>query len=150
MSHTPHVRDAGRSLLWVDEPSAEREERRENSRDFLGNVSSQCTTNVNQTESIRLDSELRGWFKVEPQEKIKKRPARTYKKQPATYPVGKVVKSPPNSLTGSVYHMLIQVGTAGCWTRQYMIHFTGTKPRAFCQLPQCVQQHSTEYFCFIF
>ena len=102
----PHVRDAGRSLLWVDEPQPESEE---GGGDLLANISSQCATNVNQTESIRLDSELRGWFKVEPQEKIKKRPAKTYKKQPATYPVGKVVKSPPNSLTGSVYHMLIQV-----------------------------------------
>ena len=110
MSHTPHVRDAGRSLLWVDEPSTEREERRENSRDFLGNVSSQCTTNVNQTESIRLDTELRGWFRVEPAEKaLKRKPTKAPRKKPPTYPVGNVVKSPPNSLTGSVYHMLIQV-----------------------------------------
>ena len=94
----------------MDEASVESEEKRENNRDFLGNVSSQCNTSVNQTESIRLDTELRDWFKVEPAEKpVRRRPTRApYKKTP-TYPVGKVVKSPPNSLTGSVYHMLIQV-----------------------------------------
>ena len=71
---------------------------------------SQCTTNVNQTESIRLDNELRGWFKVEPAEKaVKRKPTKAPYKKPTTYPVGNVVKSPPNSLTGSVYHMLIQV-----------------------------------------
>ena len=103
----PHVRDAGRSLLWVDDPRPESEE---TSGDLLANISSQCGTNVNKTESIRLDSELRGWFRVEPAEKaLKRKPTKApYKKQP-TYPVGNVVKSPPNSLTGSVYHMLIQV-----------------------------------------
>ena len=103
----PHVRDAGRSLLWVDEPRAETEE---TTGDILANISSQCTTNVNQTESIRLDTELRGWFRVEPAEKaLKRKPTKAPRKKPPTYPVGNVVKSPPNSLTGSVYHMLIQV-----------------------------------------
>jgi len=102
-----HVRDTGRSLLWVDEASVESEER-ENNRDFLGNVSSQCNTSVNQTESIRLDTELRDWFKVEPSEKLVRRKPTKAPHKKKTYPVGKVVKSPPNSLTGSVYHMLIQ------------------------------------------
>ena len=101
------MRDAGRSLLGVDPPSPESEE---TSGDVLANISSRCTTNVNQTESIRLDSELRGWFKVEPAEKaVKRKPTKAPYKKPPTYPVGNVVKSPPNSLTGSVYHMLIQV-----------------------------------------
>ena len=108
----PHVRDAGRSLLWVDDPRPETEE---TSGDLLANISSQCATNVNQTESIRLDSELRGWFRVEPAEKaekaLKRKPTKAPYKAPPTYPVGNVVKSPPNSLTGSVYHMLIQVMT---------------------------------------
>ena len=103
----PHVREPGRSLLWVDEPRAESEE---NSGELLANISSQCTTNVNQTESIRLDNELRGWFRVEQAEKaVKRKPTKAPYKKPTTYPVGNVVKSPPNSLTGSVYHMLIQV-----------------------------------------
>ena len=103
----PHVREPGRSLLWVDEPRAETEE---NSGELLANISSQCTTNVNQTESIRLDNELRGWFRVEPAEKaVKRKTTKAPYKKATTYPVGNVVKSPPNSLTGSVYHMLIQV-----------------------------------------
>ena len=129
---TPHVREAGRSLLWVDDSSPENDDSRESSKDFIGNVSSQCSTNVNQTESIRLDSELRGWFKVEPIEKVARRkPTTAPYKKPATYPVGKVVKSPPNSLTGSVYHMLIQVSSLLVTTRDNDL-YSRNQPR----LPQ--------------
>lgn len=96
----------------MDEPRPESEESSGERGELLANISSQCTTNVNQTESIRLDSELRGWFRVEPAEKekaVKRKPTKAPYKKPTTYPVGNVVKSPPNSLTGSVYHMLIQV-----------------------------------------
>lgn len=46
-------------------------------KNFLSNItdsiSNQCGTNLNQTESIRLESDLRGWFNVEPSDN-KRRP----------------------------------------------------------------------------
>ena len=38
-----------------------------------------------------------------------RRPTRSPKKKARTFPVGQVVRTPMNSLTGSVYHMLTQV-----------------------------------------
>jgi len=109
-----HVRDTGRTLLWVDDslPS-------DSEKNFLSNItdsiSNQCGTNLNQTESIRLESDLRGWFNVEPSDNkrrpvVKRRPTRSPSKKvakSANYPVGNVVKTPLHSLTGSVYHMLL-------------------------------------------
>jgi len=54
-----HVRDTGRTLLWVDESLQSDSE-----KDFLSNItdsnsiSHQCGTNLNQTESIRLEVTL--------------------------------------------------------------------------------------------
>ena len=62
-----HSREAGqgRSLLWVDEDSLELEAGYFNTSS--SSSSSQCGgQNLNQTESIRLESDLRGWFNVEP------------------------------------------------------------------------------------
>ena len=109
-----HQRDAGRTLLWVSD------EETETDNDYLANVTSaghsQCGgANLNSTESIRLESDLRGWFNVEPPV-VRRRPDITRKptKRPLkkkavnNYPVGHVVRSPLHSLTGSVYHMLLQ------------------------------------------
>jgi len=109
-----HVREPGRSLLWVDEDTIEAAEAGDN---FLANITDpgQCGgSGLNQTESIRMESDLRGWFNVEPpvvrrrRPDVTRRPTRSPKKKQRTYPVGNVVRTPMHSLTGSVYHMLTQ------------------------------------------
>ena len=58
-----HVREPGRSLLWVDEDTLEAVE----TDNLLTNMTGQCGgSGLNQTESIRMESDLRGWFNVEP------------------------------------------------------------------------------------
>jgi len=119
---SPHtvIKDTGRSLLWVDDNEVEVESDLK-SEEFLSNVtlnvapSPQCMMSVNQTESSRLESDLRGWFNVEPpaaktpkkRPDMKRKPTKTPYKKP-TYPLANVIKTPLNSLTGSLYHLLIQ------------------------------------------
>lgn len=85
-----------------------------------------CRVYQNQSESMRLESELRGWFRVEPGVSTRKRPDSTSlpvepirkerRKSPSSSPpssspsgpLGQVIRSPLHSLTGSVYHMLVQ------------------------------------------
>ena len=64
----------GRSLLWVVEDSLELEAGYFNTS--AGSSSSQCGgQNLNQTETTRLEGDLRGWFNVEPP--AKRRPDMT-------------------------------------------------------------------------
>ena len=110
LSNKVHPRDAGRTLLWVSDDLPD-------SEDYLSNVTSssggsQCGGgNLNQTESIRLETDLRGWFNVEPPKRrrpdLTRRPAKRPMKK-SSNSVGNVVRSPLHSLTGSVYHMLLQ------------------------------------------
>ena len=67
------MREPGRSLLWVEEDTPEAAEADNN---FLTNITDpgQCGgSGLNQTESIRMESDLRGWFNVEPPV-VKRRP----------------------------------------------------------------------------
>eukprot|EP00092_Neocalanus_flemingeri_P085954 GFUD01108233.1.p1 GENE.GFUD01108233.1~~GFUD01108233.1.p1 ORF type:complete len:624 (-),score=212.87 GFUD01108233.1:18-1889(-) len=118
----PVIKDTGRSLLWVDDTEVQVESGDLNTEEFLSNLtlsgapSPQCMMSVNQTESSRLESDLRGWFNVEPpaaarrpkkRPDMKRKPLKTPLKKP-TYPLANVIKTPLNSLTGSLYHLLIQ------------------------------------------
>ena len=83
-----HKREAGRTLLWVDDSL---ENNNDNDREFLGNItadSSQCGgSNLNQTESIRLESDLRGWFNIDPP-RNKRRPDVTRSVEYKEYKLG--------------------------------------------------------------
>jgi len=123
LSPHPVIKDSGRSLLWVDDSEVQVESEDLNSEEFVSNLtrsttpSPQCMMSVNQTESSRLESDLRGWFNVEPpaaktskarrRPDMKRKPTKTPHKKP-TYPLANVIKTPLSSLTGSLYHLLIQ------------------------------------------
>jgi len=126
------VHAGSRSLLWEEDyPDYSSEE------EVLKNLSAtskppMCPMFFNQTESIRLESELRGWFKVDPAittasgvhtdstnriNLLKKRPAKAAKPSTARRrkaaadkqaAVGHVMNAPLHSMTGSLYHMLVQ------------------------------------------
>jgi len=125
-SHFPRTDDIvegpGRSLLWVDddvevEDEVEKVELPSNFSRF-DKPPPMCPMLFNQSESIRLESELRGWFNVDhPQDQkvfkrrpdfISKPPRRRFKSEVKSKPVGQYIKSPLHSLTGSRYHMLIE------------------------------------------
>jgi len=128
--HQPLSKEGGRSLLWVeDDLDAIVENNSQNAHvenpevGFTGNTSfslPMCPNVVNQNESIRLESELRGWFNVDPTSpRSAKRPTSTTRPTlansitsttsttPPSIPAP-VIKSPLHSMTGSLYHMLIQ------------------------------------------
>jgi len=123
LSPHPVIKDSGRSLLWVDDIEVQVENEDLKSEEFLSNLtrsttpSPQCMMSVNQTESSRLESDLRGWFNVEPpaaktsnakrRPDMKRKPTKTPNKKP-TYPLANVIKTPLSSLTGSLYHLLVQ------------------------------------------
>ncbi len=117
------TRNIGRTLLWktLTEPET---------RDRLlppPNVS-MCPLSVNQSESIRLDNQLRGWFRLDPEiianvtniedsneippNDNNRKKIRTDSKSLKTSNVGNTAldhysKPAVQSLTGSIYHMLI-------------------------------------------
>ena len=109
MKNNVNVRDTGRTLLWFD--AEDDFNTTDTDRDYLSNITkSQCGTNLNQTESIRLESDLRGWFNVDQLSVTKRRPDITRRPSRVTRTrsshsnaVGKVMRAP-----GSVYHMLLQ------------------------------------------
>lgn len=120
---SPHsvMKDSGRSLLWVEDNELQDEAGDLKPEVFLSNLtlpgtaSPQCMMSVNQTESSRLDSDLRGWFNVDPpaakrpkkRPDMKRKPTKSPNKKP-NYPLANVIKTPLSSLTGSLYHLLIQ------------------------------------------
>lgn len=130
--HDPFTKDGGRNLLWVDDdvpvdissaPHVERVDGPEVG--FTGNTSfsaplPMCPNVVNQNESIRLESELRGWFNVDPTSPRQgKRPTSTTRPSlansittPPSIPAP-VIRSPLHSMPGSLYHMLIQEPPSG-------------------------------------
>jgi len=83
-----------------------------------------CPMFFNQSESIRLESELRGWFNVDVPQKqedkvYRRRPDSTTKPHTGyrgqvkkskrkDQALGHAIKTPLHSLSGSLYHMLIQ------------------------------------------
>jgi len=122
LEFSPHtkMKDAGRSLLWVEDTEEQGSTGEIKPEVFLSNITltreaPQCTMSLNQTESNRLESDLQGWFNVDPSaaKTSKKRPDQ--KREPSkspykkpNYPLANVVKTPLRSLTGSLYHLLIQ------------------------------------------
>jgi len=120
---SPHnnMKNAGRSLLWVEDNDISEKTADSKEDAFLANLtytssdSPQCMMNLNQTDAIRLETDLRGWFNVDPtaakrpkkRPDMKKKPSESANK-PQNYPLANVIKTPLSSLTGSLYHLLIQ------------------------------------------
>ena len=93
------IRGGGRSLLWAPQPDSL-------NKTYTNSSSSPiCPMFLNQSESIRLNSQLRGWFKEEPESKAKKA-ASTVDSEPSTS-LGHYVRPAIQRLTGSIYHMLV-------------------------------------------
>ena len=101
----------GRSLLWASSEKESNNPENNMTTDYIP----KCSMNFNQSESIRLDSQLRGWFQPEPptlanvtkknaptSPPIKTPKAKLYETSLGRYP-------PPlaNGLTSGVYQMLI-------------------------------------------
>ena len=118
-SHGPRVvreaRHVGRTLLWKTED-------RSTESAPLPGVSTMCPVLVNQSESIRLDNQLRGWFRLDPvngSNETKIEAAETprppiYRSRKSEHPIGNgntaldhYTRPAVHSLTGSIYHMLI-------------------------------------------
>jgi hypothetical protein len=117
------TRHIGRTLLWKTLTEAE-------TRDRLlppPNVS-MCPLSVNQSESIRLDNQLRGWFRLDPEiisnatsieennhiplnnnniNKIKRNSKSRKPSNVGNTALDHYTKPAVHSLTGSIYHMLI-------------------------------------------
>jgi len=127
-THFPRTDDIvegpGRSLLWVDEDAVVEDDvgKVEFPANFtgFGKPPPMCPMLFNQSESMRLESELRGWFNVDMPHKghkvLKRRPDFTSKPPRRSFksevkpkkPIGQFLKTPLQSLTGSRYHMLIE------------------------------------------
>jgi len=121
LSPQTKMKDSGRSLLWVEDNELQDKPEDLKPEVFLSNLtmpgdsSPQCTMSLNQTESSRLESDLKGWFNVDPsaaksskkRPDKKKEPRKSANKKP-NYPLANVIKTPLSSLTGSLYHLLIQ------------------------------------------
>lgn len=92
----------GRSLLWAPEEEVDPA--------LNVSVSSMCPMYINQSESIRLDNQLRGWFQIDPIAKNRSEPAKTspLRRRPKKKDTSLgVYKSSLHSLPGSIYHMFI-------------------------------------------
>lgn len=145
------VREAGRSLLWVKEPELEAGQEEEG---FLANLTRpQCGgTNLNQTESSRLESDLRGWFSVAPtappprRPDTKRKPTRSPRRKQRSYPLAPVIRSPLNSITGSLYHLLAQeaAGQEGNSVSLY----SGSRPhsRTFASFFQAIERREDTFY----
>lgn len=145
-----HQRDTGRTLLWVSDEEGETD------HDYLANVTSsghsQCGgANLNTTESIRLESDLRGWFNVEPPvvrrrpditRKPTKRPLK--KKAVRNFPVGHVVKSPLHSLTGSVYHMLLQEPSSN--NKNALSFYSNSRKSSFASFFDAIERRDDTFY----
>ena len=104
-----HIHAGGRSLLWASEP---RSSSSNATSDF---APPKCSLYFNQSESIRLDKQLRGWFQPEeslrnvtkekdaPTSPIVKAP----RAQPAETSLGPYGKPRASGLSGGFYQMLI-------------------------------------------
>lgn len=118
---------SGRSLLWASEDDEDSPQLPSfDNKDMLNNTKNmmltKCPMYFNQSESIRLDNQLRGWFQLDPivvgnasieaQEAAKfvKRQDKERKaaaSESYETSLGHYVKPAVQSLTGSIYHMLI-------------------------------------------
>ena len=106
----------GRSLLWasVEEEAASNSKNNVTTTDYIPKCS---MNNFNQSESIRLDSQLRGWFQPEPPilANVTKKTSPTSSKPHIKTPkaqlyqtsLGRYAKPLANGLTSGVYQMLI-------------------------------------------
>lgn len=104
----------GRSLLW-----AETEPASNISTNSSSNPGTMCPMYFNQTESRRLDNQLRGWFKLDPTvanvstvsdfSAEKFRPKRRKMTRKSARPINAIdhYVRPETHKTGSIYHMLI-------------------------------------------
>lgn len=96
------IRHGGRSLLWEDE------QQMNNNESFIPSVNSSspvCPMYFNQSESIRLDNQLRGWFKKDEKKIEPQRPAAVATTMTSTSLESYKRKRP--SFSASIYHMLI-------------------------------------------
>ena len=108
-------RHVGRTLLW----KTEAENRARDPGSIPPAVSTMCPVLVNQSESIRLDNQLRGWFRLEPGTVSNET---TIEPPQPIFPKSESGKSPivngntaldhytrpaVRSMTGSIYHMLL-------------------------------------------
>ena len=108
-------RHVGRTLLW----KTETENRPRDTGSIPPSVSTMCPVLVNQSESIRLDNQLRGWFRLEPgtannETTIDPAHSGFRKGDSSKSPIGHgstaldhYTRPAVHSLTGSIYHMLL-------------------------------------------
>jgi hypothetical protein len=106
---TQHV---GRTLLWKTAPEIRIPEPEIRKTDPSPKVS-MCPVLVNQSESIRLDNQLRGWFRLGPETLSNmthvKAPASAHRKggSSSNTALDHYTRPAVHSLTGSIYHMLL-------------------------------------------
>ena len=101
----------GRSLLWASSEKESNNPENNMTTDYIP----KCSMNFNQSESIRLDSQLRGWFQPEPPTlaNVTKKnaptspPIKTPKAQLYETSLGRYPPPLANGLTSGVYQMLI-------------------------------------------
>ena len=104
----------GRSLLWASSEKESNNPENNMTTDYIPKCS---MNNFNQSESIRLDSQLRGWFQPEPPilANVTKKTSPTSSKPHIKTPkaqlyqtsLGRYAKPLANGLTSGVYQMLI-------------------------------------------